>query len=81
MNRAWGVLIALLLLAAWEAGARAFQLSALVLPPPSTVAANPAPPSLNMVRREPRPERVRVRESKRLGFMATSYAKRNGRYS
>lgn len=40
MSRAWRVLVLLLLLASWEAVSRALQLSALVLPPPSTVAAS-----------------------------------------
>lgn len=38
MNRLASVLVLVVLLLAWEAGARAFQLSALVLPPPSRVA-------------------------------------------
>ncbi|MFL6691489.1 MAG: ABC transporter permease, partial [Ramlibacter sp.] len=37
MNRLAGALVLLVLLLAWEAGARMFQVSALVLPPPSRV--------------------------------------------
>ena len=37
MRRVTSLLVLLALLLAWEAGARAFQLSALVLPPPSSV--------------------------------------------
>jgi NitT/TauT family transport system permease protein len=39
MKRAAGLLLLMALLASWEAGARAFALSALVLPPPSAVVA------------------------------------------